>query len=348
MPALPSRPDLEQLRHRAKDLLHAARAGDRAARSRIDAVADRVALATAQLAIAREHGFPSWVQLRAEVDRRRILDDRDLGRLTAALARDPGSATSPLRNWSDHPHGTAPLSYVAMLRYDTAARIWREVPGTAAMARALLRAGAPVDGAAGDPETPLITAASYGDAGVAQVLIDAGADLAAVAAPTAGGIPGATALEHAAIFGMTAVVDVLVGAGAEVGSLAIAAAAGDLTGWELGTESEQDRIRALVMAADHERLDVIDELVAAGTPIDGVDRIWGRQPLWTAAENGRPAGVAHLLAHHADPNLRDPEHRTALDRCRAGRATQQDGSHHDRVEALLAPGTRGGPASGPR
>lgn len=67
------------------------------------------------------------------------------------------------------------LSQVAMLRYDTAAKIWRDVPGTGAMAKALLDAGAPVDGWPADRETPLITAASYGDAVVAAVLIDAGA-----------------------------------------------------------------------------------------------------------------------------------------------------------------------------
>lgn len=41
-------------------------------------------------------------------------------------------------------------------------------------------------------ETPLITAASYGDADVARILIEAGADLEATAAPTAGGVPGGT------------------------------------------------------------------------------------------------------------------------------------------------------------
>jgi hypothetical protein len=50
-----------------------------------------------------------------------------------------------------------------MLRYDTARDVWRDVPGTAALARALLRAGAPVDGDPLDAETPLMTAASYGD-----------------------------------------------------------------------------------------------------------------------------------------------------------------------------------------
>ena len=49
-----------------------------------------------------------------------------------------------------------------------------------------------MDGEPGDRETPLITAASYGDADVARELIAAGADLDAVAAPNAGGVPGGT------------------------------------------------------------------------------------------------------------------------------------------------------------
>ena len=53
-----------------------------------------------------------------------------------------------------------------MLRFDTSTKLWREVDGTAALARALVEAGAPVDGLPGDHETPLITAASYGDAEV--------------------------------------------------------------------------------------------------------------------------------------------------------------------------------------
>ena len=75
---------------------------------------------------------------------------------------------------------------------------------------------------------PLITAASYGDADVARELIAAGADLEAVAAPDAGGVPGGTALLHAAVFGMTPVLDVLVAAGARVRGIEEAAAAGDL------------------------------------------------------------------------------------------------------------------------
>jgi hypothetical protein len=67
MTDLPARPDLDQVRHQAKDLLRAARAADPAAVARLRAVSGRVTLADAQLAVAREYGFASWPQLKAEV-----------------------------------------------------------------------------------------------------------------------------------------------------------------------------------------------------------------------------------------------------------------------------------------
>ena len=94
MPDLPSRPDLVQLRHQAKDLLHAARAGDAAALERVHVVSERVSLASAQLALAREYGFVSWARLKTEVVRRQILDDRDVDRLVALLADEPELATA--------------------------------------------------------------------------------------------------------------------------------------------------------------------------------------------------------------------------------------------------------------
>ncbi len=342
MPDLPARPDLGQLRRQAKELLRSAAEGDDQARDRILAVSDRLTLASAQLALAREYGFAGWPKLKREVERREILDDRDLDRLAALLAEAPELATAQMEHWRDHPKGASPLGYTAMLRYDTAGRLWREVPGTAAMASALIEAGAPIEGEPGERETPLITAASYGDAEVARVLIDAGADIEATAADDSGGVPGGTALLHAAVFGMTDVVDVLVAAGARVEGIEVAAAAGDVGGWTTDDTPPDARIRALVMAADHQRLDVIDQLIAAGTPVDGIDPVFGGHPLRTAAANGRPESVRRLLAHGSDPNLRDPESkRTPLELCRRGRSGAASTAAYDEVEAILEPLTSG-------
>ena len=66
MADLPARHGLDHLRRQARDLLRAARAGDTTAAGRIRAVADALTLASAQLAVAREYGFASWMaRLRA-------------------------------------------------------------------------------------------------------------------------------------------------------------------------------------------------------------------------------------------------------------------------------------------
>jgi hypothetical protein len=191
MPDLPAQPNLDQLRHQAKDLLHAAQRGDSDAVARICAVSDRLILSSAQLALAREYGFASWARLKLEAERRDIL-------------------------------------------------------------------------------------------------------------------------------------------------LEMAAAAGDVTGWPLARFTHQSRLRALVFAADHQRLDVIDQLIQAGTPVNEADAEWGRLPLHTAAGNGRAASVRRLLSHGADPNLRDPRHhRTPLEECQPA-----DSPERGEVEAILRPLTR--------
>jgi ankyrin repeat protein len=289
--------------------------------------------------LAEMFGFASWSALRAEVERRVILNARDVVAARQRIEADPSWATADLTGWCDHPCGAAPLNYMAMLRFD-AGRLGLAgaLAGTGEMARLLLAAGAPVDGRPDEREPPLMTAASYGDADVAHALIDAGADLDALAAPD-GGVPGASALLHAAVFGMTDVLDALVTAGAKVRGIVEAAAAGDISGWPLADATEDERVRALVMAADHQRLNVIDELLDAGTPIDAVDPAWGRHPLRVAAQRGRAASVRHLLDRGADPTLADDEGHTALDLCQ-GEHRDHPTPAHDQVAALLTPGHR--------
>ncbi len=335
MALLPPRADIDQLRRIAKERLRAARDGDTDRRRWLAEAGPDVTLATAQRRLAREYGFQSWPALQIEVERRRVLDLYDAEALAAFIADHPDAALDELRQWGDHPRGASPLGYVAMARFDTTTGTWRDVPGTAAAAHVLVTAGAPIDGREGDPETPLITAASYGDADVAAVLIAAGADLDAVASDRGGGVPGGSALLHAAVFGMTEVVDVLVAAGAEVRSVEEAAAAGDLGSWLDDDTPVERRLRALIMAVDHQRLAVIDELVEAGTPVDEADDVFHRHPLRLAAANGRPESVAALLAYGADPTASDDSGRTPLDLCRAGRSSVPSPERHDAVETIL-------------
>lgn len=277
---------------------------------------DRLASEQTQPALAERFGCASWSALYDEVERRTVLNARDVATARERIAADPSWATADLTGWCDHRRGAAPLNYMAMLRFDAhRLGLTGELGGTGEMAALLLESGAPVDGNPGDRETPLMTAASYGDAGVARVLIDAGAQLDTLAAPDAGGVPGGSALLHAAVFGMTDVLDEIVRAGAQVRGIVEAAAAGDLRGWPIAGATNDERIRALIMAADHQRLDVIDALLDAGTPIDAVDPTWGRHALRLAAQRARVASVRHLLARGADPALTDHHGRTALDLC---------------------------------
>jgi uncharacterized protein len=332
---LPPDADIEQLRRQAKERLRAAKLGDPAALASLAPFGKRLQLATAQLAVAREHGLQSWPQLQLEISRRRTLDQHDATALAAFVHRHPDAAVIDLTKWKDHPEGASPLGYLAMARFDTRTRQWREATGAAAAAQVLLAAGAPVDGPPGARETPLITAASYGDADVAAVLIAAGADLEARASQDAGGVPGGTAMLHAAVFGMTEVIDLLVAAGAKVNSIEEAAAAGQHESWIEGGFDREAGIRALVMAADHQRLDSIDALLQAGVDVDATDSRWGRHPLRIAVQNGRVLSVERLLARGANPTAPGPDGMTPNNLCARARAHSADPEPYDEIAGLL-------------
>jgi hypothetical protein len=70
VPELPGRPNIDQLRRQARELLRAAADGEPSALARMRAFSERVSLSAAQLAVAREYGFASWPALHAEVQHR--------------------------------------------------------------------------------------------------------------------------------------------------------------------------------------------------------------------------------------------------------------------------------------
>jgi len=113
--------------------------------------------------------------------------------------------------------------------------------------------------------------------------------------------------------------------------------AGDITGCLTADIRQADCVAALRIAAAHTRLDVIDQLLAAATPVDGVDRD-GSTALHEAAYCGRADSVRHLLAHGADPTLRDARFgSTPLGWCRHHREETGPGHGHDEIVQLLAP-----------
>ena len=279
MADLPARCDLRELRGEVDELL---------------AGSDSLTLESAEFAVARDYGFASWTRLESEVERRRLLDACDVPALRTLLAEHPELAVERLEHWCDHPRGATPLGYVAMLRFDAARLGLSAVTRTADVARTLISAGARVEGDSGDSETPLITAASYGDADVARVLVEAGAEIDARATEN-GAIPGGSALLHAAVFGFTDVVDLLAASGARIDGVVEAAAVGNIDGLLTDETPDEQKVRALTMAAGHDRVAVIEQLLVAGTPVDAVDA-WGYTALRAATENGRDAAVAALLA----------------------------------------------------
>src|SRR5882757_9523495 len=93
MPELPDRPDLDQLRRQARELLRAAADEQPPAVARLRAVSDRVTLSVAQLALAREYGFPSWTALRTEAERRRRLVETGRWSFGGATAIETAAGT---------------------------------------------------------------------------------------------------------------------------------------------------------------------------------------------------------------------------------------------------------------
>lgn len=247
----------------------------------------------------------------------------DLERLRTLLAEDPGLAIS--RSSRGHP---TLLQCVAL---DT-----NEVPNRADLARALIEAGAEIDG-------PLVAAASGNNTAVASALLDAGAAI--------DGRGGWSPLEEALYWSNRGAIELLVARGASIRNLRTAAglgrtdllagffnADGTLTpnagkvDWPFGdplTSNHSNPIReelqakvagwsespqavlnnAFVYAAMHNRVEAARLLLERGAEINalppGFD--YSATGLHYAALNGHREAVEFLLDHGADPEIRDPK-----------------------------------------
>jgi hypothetical protein len=139
---LPGRPDIDQLRRQARELLRAAAADDPAALTRIRAFSDRVSLSAAQLAMARGYGFASWPALHAEVERRR-----------AELPAGEGGAGRAEIRWSFG--GASPLETAVGMLYPGGLVAG---PGDAVLEASLMPTGPNQDGLA-LPSPPISSSA---------------------------------------------------------------------------------------------------------------------------------------------------------------------------------------------
>jgi ankyrin repeat protein len=152
---LPERASLDYLKKLAKERLRELRVKDPAAK-----------LATAQLVIARQHGFPSWRALKAEVDRQRAprleeffaaVEALDFAAMRKLLDADPTLARER------HGSGSTPLHF--LVKFPEIVRL-------------LLDHGAdPNVRDVGDNATPLHFAAGGGHLETVRILLDAGADV---------------------------------------------------------------------------------------------------------------------------------------------------------------------------
>src|SRR5262249_51581102 len=192
MPNLPARPNLDQLRHQARDLLRAARAGDAAATKRIEAVSDRLSLAAAQLVVARDYGFSSWARLKAEVDARTMDLAHKVEEFLDASIRDwTGRAVRLLAATPE----IAGYNFATAVMLGDADRVRMEIERDPVVAtRPDARSGwTPLHAVCASRWHRLDPARADGLLSVARLLLDAGADLKARIGGPPGRRPGATA-----------------------------------------------------------------------------------------------------------------------------------------------------------
>jgi ankyrin repeat protein len=303
---LPAAPSLEQLRKRARDLQRAHRAGDPRARARVgtqvDNAAEPLKLSTAQLVVAREHGFPSWPRLRAYVERvsthgpdlqHAYHDDLDYyagraeGLLASAEDGTPGAVAAFARH--DQPvsedgaravvarmHGfpswPALRRHVAALRNgaeEPFARAYRAVEAhdPQALARELDRFPGLVAASGTNGNDLLGMATATGDRRTVRLLLERGAD------PAHANAHGWTPLHQTAYSNQTALAAMLLDAGAPAdrearggGGTPLVAALfwGHREVCELLAQRGGPHPRNLRVAAGLGRVDLVEALVSAG------------------------------------------------------------------------------------
>ncbi len=147
--------------------------------------------------------------------------------------------------------------------------------------RALLQQGADVNAAHGDGMSALHWAAERGDAEMAEMLVYAGANVAAVTR-----IGHYTPLHVASRGGHAAVVEMLLEAGAD------------------GTASTTNSgVSSLHLAAASGNADVVAALLDHGADVNAREAAWGQTPLIFAAAQNRVDAIRVLLGRGADPGI---------------------------------------------
>jgi ankyrin repeat protein len=162
--------------------------------------------------------------------------------------------------------------------------------------RALLKQGADVSAAKGDGMTALHFAAERGDAAMTEMLVYAGANVAAVTR-----IGHYTPLHVASRAGNPAVVQALLKAGANVSA-----------------RTTTSGVTPLHLAAASGSAAVVELLLDHGADADAGESEWGQTPLMFAAAENRVDAIRLLLERGADATIKtrtiDIAHQSQLDR----------------------------------
>lgn len=329
---LPSKPNLDHLKHQAKDLLkaHAARSQATAQLIRefhpsLRGASDETIFATefklsdAQLTIAREHGFPSWARLKRRIEKPVPSDRLDLPhheriedpifRQAVALI-DAGDALG-LRDYLEkHPllaHRRVMFEGVNYFRNPTLLEFIAENPirhGTmpknvVAIAEILLDAGA--DQTALNETLGLVCSGRIAhECGVQVPLIDLFCSRGAN--PDHG-------MQPAVVHGEFEAAEALISRGART-TLAVAAALDRVEDvrYMLPTSDSKERHLALAMASQFGRLEIVGLLLEAGEDPNRYNPIGSHShstPLHQAALAGHKHVVRLLVEHGARLDIKD-------------------------------------------
>ena len=329
---LPSNPDLNHLKYQAKDLLkeHASRDARAAQRIREfhprfsrstdnEIFAAQLSLSDAQLAIARERGFPSWARLKAYIEKPTPagrLDLRHHERIEDTVFRravnliDAGDAVGLRSHLQQHPnlvHQRVVFEGGNYFRNPTLLDFIAENPvrqGTlpsniVEIAKVILDAG--VGRSALNETLMLVSTGSVArECGVQVPLIDLLCQYEADAS---------SAIEGTVLHGELEAVDALITQGARV-TLPVAAALGRMDDFsrKLPAAGNEERHLALALASQFGRVEIVRMLLDAGEDPNRYNPVGGHShstPLHQAAAAGHGELVRLLVERGARLDMRD-------------------------------------------
>lgn len=329
---LPPNPNLDHLKHQAKDLLKAHADGDAAAAQRIrefhprftaaadaEILASSLKLSDAQLTIAREAGFPSWPRLKRHIEKpsladrlelphheriedptfRRavdLLDAGDTAGLRALLAEKPKLVHEHVSfEGGNYFRNPTLLEFIAEnpVRHGT-------LPANIVEVAKVILASRPSQAALNETlmlvATGSVARETQQQIPLINLLCDYGAEPAGAA-------------RAAALHGELEAVHALLSRGAPL-DLPIAAALGrsDDARRLMAGSSAEDRHLALSQAASFGRIDIVRMLLDAGEDPDRYNPLGGHShstPLHQAAGEGHEAVVRLLVERGARLDLQD-------------------------------------------